>query len=359
MARTHRHRLVFSALLGAVIAWLWAVPPGTPASRSEPTAQQLVGQRLVIAMRGTTPSASLLGRIRRGEVGGVILFGSNIVDASQLQRLTSDLQRAARAGGQPRLLVATDQEGGDVRRLRWAGPAESASLLGTSSPERIRHEALLAGRALLGSGVNVDLAPVADVPGGGSFMAADRRTFGGSAALVQRDVVAFARGLSEAHVAATVKHFPGIGRATANTDRTAVSIGAGRESLARDLAPFQAAIAAGVPLVMISNATYPAIDAKPAPWSPRLQSLLRGELGFKGATISDALDGAAATRGRTLPSVALLASQAGVDLLLLIGSESSSAAVYRHLVAAAEDGRLSAPSLRRSYDRIQVLKSNY
>ena len=110
---------------------------------------------------------------------------------------------------------------------------------------------------------------------------------------------------------------------------------------------------------MISNATYPAIDAKPAPWSPRLQSLLRGELGFKGATISDALDGAAATRGRTLPSVALLAGQAGVDLLLLIGSESSSAAVYRHLVAAAQDGRLPAASLRRSYDRIQVLKSNY
>jgi beta-N-acetylhexosaminidase len=110
---------------------------------------------------------------------------------------------------------------------------------------------------------------------------------------------------------------------------------------------------------MISNATYPAIDAKPAPWSPRLQSLLRGGLGFEGATISDALDGAAATRGRTLPSVALLASQAGVDLLLLIGSESSSSAVYQHLVAAAEDGRLPGASLRRSYDRIQVLKSNY
>ena len=86
---------------------------------------------------------------------------------------------------------------------------------------------------------------------------------------------------------------------------------------------------AGVPIVMISNASYPALDAKPAPWSPRIQSLLRDELGFKGVTISDALDGAAATRGRALPSVAVLVAQAGVDLLLFTGSEASSAAAYR------------------------------
>jgi beta-N-acetylhexosaminidase len=110
---------------------------------------------------------------------------------------------------------------------------------------------------------------------------------------------------------------------------------------------------------MISNASYPALDAKPAPWSPRVQGLLRGELGFEGVTTSDALDGAAATRGRTLPSVAVLAAQAGMDLLLLTGSESSSAAVYERLVTAASRGQLPAVSLRRSYDRIQSLKATY
>ena len=132
--------------------------------------------------------------------------------------------------------------------------------------------------------------------------------------------------------------FPGIGRATRNTDLSAVEIASSRSALDRDLAPFRAAIGAGVPIVMISNATYPALDTKPAPWSPRVQALLRGELGFKGVTISDALDGAAATRGRTLPSVSVLAAQAGVDLILLTGSESSSAAVFDRLVAAAARG---------------------
>ena len=124
-------------------------------------------------------------------------------------------------------------------------------------------------------------------------------------------MAAFTRGLADAHVAATAKHFPGIGRATSNTDTSLVEIRASRGALERDLAPFRAAIGAGVPMVMISNASYPALDSKPAPWSPRIQSLLRNELGFKGVTITDALDGAAATRRRTVQSVAVLSAQAG------------------------------------------------
>ncbi len=110
---------------------------------------------------------------------------------------------------------------------------------------------------------------------------------------------------------------------------------------------------------MISNASYPALDAKPAPWSPRIQTLLRHELGFEGVTITDALDGAAATRGRTLASVTALAAETGVDLLLLTGSEASSAAAFERVVANAESGRLSAVALRRSYDRILDLKRVY
>lgn len=110
---------------------------------------------------------------------------------------------------------------------------------------------------------------------------------------------------------------------------------------------------------MISNATYPALDAKPATWSQQIQQLLRHELGFEGVTISDALDGAAATRGRSLSSVSTLAAQAGVDLLLLTGSEASTDAVYDHLVAAAVDGRLPRPALEASYDRILALKRIY
>ena len=107
---------------------------------------------------------------------------------------------------------------------------------------------------------------------------------------------------------------------------------------------------------MVSNASYAALDGKPAAWSPAVQQLLRNGLGFTGVTITDALDGAAATRGRPLSSVALLSAQAGVDLLLLIGTESSSERVYDRLLLAAQQGRIPAASMRRSYDRIQGLK---
>ena len=92
---------------------------------------------------------------------------------------------------------------------------------------------------------------------------------------------------------------------------------------------------------MISNATYTALDTKPAPWSPRIQALLRGELGFDGVTISDALDAAATTRGRSLGSVAVLVAQAGMDVLLFIGSEAASAAAFERVASAAEQGRAS------------------
>ena len=358
MARVNRlPSISLAALVAAAVVSVAA--PRAQAVAPTPSTRELVGQRLMVAMHGTQPSPALRARVRRGEVGGIILFGSNITSPAQLRRLTAGLQSAARAAGRPPLLIATDQEGGSVRRLPWAAPAESATELGGSSPATIQREALLAGRALRAGGVTVDLAPVADVPGQGSFMAAADRTFGASGAVVGRSVTAFVRGLAAARVAAAAKHFPGIGRATSNTDSSLVEIRSSRGVLESDLVPFRAAIGAGVPMVMISNATYPALDSKPAPWSPRIQALLRGELGFKGVTITDALDGAAATRRRTLQSVAVLSAQAGIDILLFTGSETSSAAAYERLVTAAAADRIPAAGLRRSYDRILALKQAY
>ena len=363
MSRVNRSLLAVAvvAAVGAVSIARSTAAPAAPRVVAAPTPStaELIGQRLVVAMRGKRPSPALLGRIRRGEIGGVILFGFNIASQSQLRALTAELQNAARAAGRPPLLIATDQEGGRVRRVPWAGPLASATELGESSGTRIRAQARLAGRALRAGGINVDLAPVADVPGPGSFMAADDRTFGPSGTAVAGAVGAFTQGLADARVAAAAKHFPGIGRATRNTDSSLVEIPASRDALDGDLAPFRTAIGAGVPLVMISNASYPALDSKPAPWSSRIQSLLRNELGFQGVTITDALDGAAATRRRSLQSVAVLSAQAGVDVLLFTGSEASSAAAFEHIETAALKGRIPAPALRRSYDRILALKQAY
>jgi len=331
-----------------------------PAAARAPTIRELVGQRLVIAMQGTSASPGLLARIRAGEVGGIILFGANVESRSQLTRSVTEMQRAARTSGRPPLLIAADQEGGAIRRLPWIGPSASAAELGVLGAARVREEAHAAGRLLRAAGINADLAPVADVPAAGSFMALEKRTFATGADDVGRAAAAFARGLAAARVAAAVKHFPGIGRATRNTDRTAVSIRAGLDDLERtDLVPFRRVIAAGVPMVMLSNATYPMLDAKPAPWSPKLQALLRDGLGFKGVTITDALEGAATTRGRSVTAVASLAAQAGVDLLLLTGSEASSDVAFEALVRAAEEGRISVAALQRSYVRIGALKRAY
>ena len=311
-------------------------------------------------MAGTAPSPSLLARIGKGEVGGVILFSGNIDSRSQLARAVALMQRAARNGGRPPLLIATDQEGGRIRRLPWAGPLPSTTELGRLGPARVHAEALAAGRQLRTAGVNVDLAPVADLPAPGSFMALEQRTFASSIGRVSAAASAFVRGLAAAHVAAAVKHFPGIGRATRNTDRTAVSIRVTAGTLeASDLVPFRRAFAAGAPIVMISNASYPALDSKPAPWSARIQALLRVELGFRGVTITDALEGAAATRGRSVSSVASAAALAGIDLLLLTGSEAASAAAYERVVQAARRGQISAEKLGTSYERILKLKKAY
>lgn len=354
-------RFAALAITVPLLAVLVSLAPsaGRPSALAGPTPSELVGQRLVVAFRGTAPSAALLARVRRGDVAGVILFGGNVTSASQLRSLSARLQAAARAGGRPPLLVAVDQEGGEIRRLPWVGPVESAAGLGRSSPSSVRRMAREAGRSLRAVGVNVDLAPVADVPVSGSFMAAEGRTFSATPASVGVLATAFAAGLADAGVAAAVKHFPGIGRALRSTDRSAVTLTAPRSALDLDLAPFRRAIMAGVPIVMLSNASYSAFGPAPAAWSTRIQALLRRDLGFRGVTITDALDAAAATRGRTVSRVAGLALRAGVDLVLLTGSEESSDAVFRALLGQVSDGEVPAASLRRSYDRVLALKRDF
>ena len=319
----------------------------------------LVGARLVVGMEGTTPSPALLERIRRGRVGGVILMGANVRSAPQVRALTASLRAAARAGGRP-LLIITDQEGGEVRRFRWAPPAASAEELGTRTEGAVRRTGRATAKALEGLGVDVDLAPVADVPGvPGSFIAAMDRGFSTRPTRAAKDVTAFAAGLLDGGVAPTLKHFPGLGLATASTDDAAVRIAAPEEGLAPGLAPYRRAIAAGVaPVVMVSNAAYAAYGGQVAAWSPRVLSTLTG-LGFTGVTITDALEPLARTHGVTLGQAAVRAARAGVDLLLCVGSESSTDAVYNQLLAAARGGRLPRASLEQSAARIDELAATY
>jgi beta-N-acetylhexosaminidase len=341
----------------AVVGLLSIAPVSAPASAA-PSLQHLIGQKLVVSMEGHTPSASLLDRARRGRIGGVLIHGWNFSSATQLRSIANELQQAAAQGGQPPLLIAVDQEGGQVKTVSWIPPTLSPPQMGSS--DTARTQGRKTGRALVGLGVNTDFAPVADVPAStSSFMYQQGRTWSFSSRKTARLANAFALGLGDRGALATMKHFPGLGFATKNTDDFVVHIDATKSELAPGLRPYRHAVANGVPLVMLSNAVYRAYDrSHAAGWSrPIGTTLLRRELGFHGVTITDSLDGAANARGTPTNPLALKAAKAGTDMLLLTGSEASSRSVFRTLLDAAKAGKIRHDRLTASYDRILALKA--
>ncbi len=347
--------------LGAALAPVCEVIPeleGTTAAR--PTLEEMVGQKLMVRMGGTQPSDRLLRRIKRGQVGGIVLLASHIRDRQQARRLTRRLQRAAREGDQPPLLIAIDQEGGDVRRVPWAPPTMTVPAMGRDGDADVAYQQGRAtGRALRKLGINMDLAPVADIPRGrSSFMDQQGRTFSSDAAVTTRLADAFARGLGDAGVLATMKHFPGIGLATRNTDRSAGVIDASKQALETDLGPYRLAIANDIPVIMLSNASYPAYDRDAAAgWSRAIvHDLLRDELGFEGMSLTDSLDGTANARDVSAGDLAERAARAGADMILLTGTERTTARIYRRLLREAKAGRLDRADLGASWQRIQDTK---
>jgi beta-N-acetylhexosaminidase len=308
--------------------WM-ADPPVMPIDRA-------VGQKVITAFAGTEPSRSLLSRLRAGHLGGVMLFSENVVSPRQLRRLTHRLRAAAAQGGNPPPLIAVDQEGGLVKRLPWAPPFAPPAAMGDP-----RAEGAATGRALRSVGITVDLAPVADVERRPNFLLS--RAFGSSESAVARAACGFAGGLASGGVAATLKHFPGLGDAGANTDLARVTIRAPLR-----LAPYRRC-AGDRTLVMIASATYPAIGSAPAVLEPGTYRRLPAGT----VTMSDDLS----SRGMAgRPDVAVRAARAGVDLLLYGGSEETSAGAYRRLLRAVRQGRLGRRRVLASAARIVALK---
>jgi beta-N-acetylhexosaminidase len=320
-----------------------------------PSVAQMAGQLLLVRMTGRTPSPSFLARIRRGEVGGVVLYADNY-GAAGPTLLIRKLQRAAAQGGQPRLLVAIDQEGGGVKRL--GGPptlAPSAMTTAAIAQAQGRETA----RNLRGYGIDVDLAPVLDV-GRGGFIT--DRSFGDTPREVATRAVAFARGLALGGVVATAKHFPGLGYARANTDNARAVIGVSAPKLNADLLPYRRAIAAGVPMVMMSTAVYPKFGIHvPAACSPAaVTEVLRERLGFSGVVVTDTLYSPAVNAYKPTPQAAVAAIAAGVDIVVPGGSVNTADAVsdgaYRAIVGAVDTGALPRHKLAAAYARVIALK---
>ncbi len=285
---------------------------------------QQAGQRVIFSYPGLTPPASLLDQISAGEAGGVIFFGENITSLSQIAGVIRQLKAAHDASPVlVPLLLMTDQEGGIVRRLPGA-PVLSEKQIGASAdpPRQAASAGAGAGQNLAGVGMNLNLAPVLDVyRQAGNFDDEFGRSYSMSPDVCAECGAAFITVQQSLRVAATAKHFPGLGAATVkqNTDLGPVTLDVPLGDLRSiDEVPFRSAIATGVQLVMTSWAVYPALDPKlPAGLSPTIVGQeLRGRLKFGGVTITDALEAGAIKSFGTPAQCGVLAARAGMDLLL-------------------------------------------
>jgi beta-N-acetylhexosaminidase len=310
------------------------------------TLRQQVGQVTISSFSGTRRPEYIRRRLRARETAGVILFGANGGDRAQWRRLDRSLQGAA--GG--RALIMVDQEGGDIRTVADVGPSEGQPFQG--SPAAVRRTARATGRGLKAAGVNVNLAPVADVPRAGSVMAT--RSFEGSERGIAARTRASIQGLGDGGVAATAKHFPVLGGATVNTDDGPSAV---RTPIARDLVPFRVAIDAAVPLVMLSHASYPELDARRIASQSRaiVTGLLRRRLGFEGVIVTDSLEAAAVLARSGIAEAAERSIRAGADLILMTGSASWNE-VYPRLLAEARSDRAFRDRIRQSALRVLALK---
>jgi beta-glucosidase-like glycosyl hydrolase len=324
------------------------------------------GYHVIHSYPGLTPPASLLNLTQQGKVGGIILFsgnvGSNLVEV--IESFQSAYAKSAAYIGKP-LLIMTDQEGGEVRRLS-GGPNLSEKEVGESSNPS--QAATLAGEqaasSINGHKANCNLAPVLDVfRQEGNFIDEFQRSYGNTSGLVSKCAAAFITAQQKAGVIATAKHFPGLGAATTNedTDVAPVTINLTLQELQSvDEVPYIKAIASGLDMVMASWALYPALDAKrPSGLSTAwIQGQLRERLGFKGVTITDAIEAGALKAFGNDENRAVLASQAGMDIILAAAMNATQGeAIVNALVTALSDGTLSQAAFDESTQRIIALRA--
>lgn len=326
---------------------------------------RLVNACLMPAFFGSAPPPWVIDALD-ADLAGVCLYGHNLTapggpqDVPERVREIGLALRAAR----PDVLVALDEEGGDVTRLEYLVGSGYPGNLALGSVDDTAQTAAVAaaiGRDLRAAGVNVNLAPSVDVNVDPRNPVIGVRSFGADPALVSRHGAAYVRGLQDAGVAATIKHFPGHGATTVDSHLGLPVIDADEATFRRvDLPPFQAGIDAGAALVMTSHVVFAALDAAPATLSRRLLvDLLRTEMGFDGVVITDALDMAGVRDRYGLAGAAVRSLAAGADLLLL-GAEDGEPQLAQMHDAVAEHlraGLLTEERLHEAAGRVAALRA--
>jgi beta-N-acetylhexosaminidase len=349
------------------------VPPAVPAAEERNAAvphsimertrrlplERKVAQLFVYGFEGTDAGADIFERMRRLDVGGILIGPRNYSDPAQLGALAAEAAAVAgRANHLPPLVLAS-QQGGDLNSFPGLPPSQAPA--DTASASDAGAGALDSARALRDVNVTGVLGPVLDVGlGSGSPLGAwvysdDPEEV---AAFAQATVDSYRR----ARLFSSATHFPGLGGADQSTEEGPATVGLDLAQLReRDLIPFEAAIEAGVPAITLAHALYPVSDfTVPASLSHRLATgLLREELGFEGVALTDDLADPAITALFAVSDAAVEAVRAGADMLLVSGPPGDQQAAYVAVLRAARSGRIPRARLERAVGRILVAKRNY
>ncbi|MDR6864153.1 glycoside hydrolase family 3 N-terminal domain-containing protein [Phycicoccus sp. 3266] len=375
-------RTQFSAAAAVLVTAAVALPTGPAAGSAQaatttPTAAQLalarmtraqrIGEVLMVGTPATGVSSATARAISTYHVGSVILTGRSTAGVVATSAVTSRLQARATyaATSRVRLMVSTDQEGGYVQVLKGPGFTNLPTALhqGTWAPSSLQYSARRWGGQLKAAGVNLDLAPVADTVPSAAFaphnppIGAVYREFGYTPATVSSHSVAFTKGMRAAGVMVTAKHFPGLGRVTANTDTTRGVTDRTTTRTDPYLAPFRASTQAGARVLMVSNAIYTRIDpANPAVFSRTVISgMVRHDLGFTGVVVSDDLGNARAVTAWTPGARAVKFISAGGDLVLTV-DPTQTEAMFKALAAKCSADPAFAAQLDAAALRVLTVK---
>jgi beta-glucosidase-like glycosyl hydrolase len=367
-----RIRIVAAVAAAATVAAGLAILPGAPAGAAGASTavlarlslEQQVGQLLMVGVPATGAGASALQQLGAFHVGGVIFTGRSSAGTAATANLAAQVQAQGTTAGNAGvpLLVSTDQEGGAVQVLSGPGFSAIPSALsqGAESTTTLRSQARSWGNQLRSAGIRVNLAPVADtVPAGannppiGNF----DRQYGSTPATVSAHAGAFAAGMEDAGVTPTVKHFPGLGRVTANTDTTAGVTDSVTTRTDPFLAPFRDVSRIGAPFLMMSTAIYSRIDpANPAAFSPTvLNGMVRGDLGFTGVVMSDDLGNARQVSAVPAGDRAVRFVGAGGDVVLTV-NPATLPAMYDALLTRARSDAGFRARVSQSAHRVLLAK---
>ncbi|MDP3937795.1 MAG: beta-N-acetylhexosaminidase [Deltaproteobacteria bacterium] len=325
-----------------------------------------IGQLFVVGFEGTKVSRALRRFLEEQGLGGVTLFARNVKGVRQVRQLCAEISRV---NSPVPPLISIDQEGGPVMRLRvppftpWPAAGDVARYVErTGDLAAATAVGLAMGRELRAVGIHWNFAPVLDLDTNPRNPVIGPRAYGRRAGSAARLALAVERGLRRAGILTTGKHFPGHGDTVDDSHFSLPVVKRSARSLAAvELAPFRAAVRAGMPSLMTAHVLYPAWDRKrAASFSPAiLQGILRGRLGYRGAIVSDDLSMAGARQGQTIEEAAFNSIMAGADILLVCHDARAQRRAYRHLLSRAEKGEIPMRRIDEAVRRILALKRRF